>query len=63
MYCTWGRGGVFTQFRWENLKEREYFEDPGIGGRVILSWIFRTCDRGAETGLTWLRRGTGGRNL
>jgi len=54
---------VYTGFWWENLKERDYLEYPGIGGRIILRWIFRKCDGGAKTGLTWLRIGTGGRNL
>jgi len=54
---------VYTGFWWENLREREYFEDLGIGGRIILRWVFRKCDGGAETGLTRLRRRTGGGNL
>jgi hypothetical protein len=54
---------VYTGFWWENLRERDYLEDPGTGGRIILRWIFRKCDGGAKTGLTWLRIGTGGRNL
>jgi hypothetical protein len=24
-----------------NIREREYMEDPGVDGRIILSWIFR----------------------
>jgi len=41
----WGRGEVHTGFLWENLRERDHLEDPGIDGRIILRWIFRQWDR------------------
>jgi len=25
---------------WENLRERDHLEDPGVNGRIILRWIF-----------------------
>jgi len=37
--------------------------DPGVGGRIILRWIFRNWDVGAWTVSSWLRTGTGGGHL
>ena len=54
---------MYTRFWWENLKERDYFEDLGLDGRIILRWILRKWDVGAWTGLTWLRIVTGGGHL
>jgi len=28
-------------FWWENLSERDHLEDPGVDGKIILSWIFK----------------------
>jgi hypothetical protein len=40
--------------------ERDYLEDPGIDGRIILRWILRKWDEWAWTGSIWLRIGTDG---
>jgi hypothetical protein len=32
---------MLTGFWWGNVKERYHFEDPGIGGSIILQWILR----------------------
>jgi hypothetical protein len=33
---------AFTEFWWGNLKERDHWGDPGMDGRIILRWIFRS---------------------
>jgi hypothetical protein len=33
-----------TGFCLGNLRERDYFEDPGIDERIVLRWIFRKWD-------------------
>jgi hypothetical protein len=51
MQHVWGRGEVYTEFWWGNLKERDYLQDPGVLGRMILRWIFRKWD---VTGMDWI---------
>jgi hypothetical protein len=33
-----GRGEVFTGFRLGSPKARDYWEDLGVGGRILLKW-------------------------
>jgi hypothetical protein len=54
-----GKREVHTGFWWGNLREGDHLGDPGVDGRIILKWIFKTRD-GAWTGLSWLRIGRGG---
>jgi hypothetical protein len=37
---------VDTGFWWGNLKERDYFGDPGAAGRITFRGIFRKWDVG-----------------
>jgi hypothetical protein len=56
---TYGEKEVRTGFWWGDLTESYHLGDPGVDGRIILKWIFKTLDGGAWTGLSWLRIGTG----
>jgi hypothetical protein len=56
------RRGVYRGLG-RNLKKRDHLGDPGLDGRIILRWIFRKCNVGFWTGLSWLRIGTGGGHL
>jgi hypothetical protein len=58
-----GKGrGVYGVWR-GNLRERDHWGDPGVGGRIILRWIFRKWDVGLWTGSSWLRIETGGKRM
>jgi len=54
---------MHTEFWWGNLRERDHLEDPGVDRRIILRSIFRKWDMGTWTRLTWLKIGTGSREL
>jgi hypothetical protein len=45
---------------WGNLREGDHLEDHGADGMIILKCIFERLGGGAQTGLIWLRIGTGG---
>jgi len=46
---------MYSGFWWGNLQNRDYLEDPGIGRRIILRWIFRKWGARAWAGSIWLR--------
>jgi len=31
-------------FWWENMEERVHLKYPDVDGRILLKWIFKTCD-------------------
>jgi hypothetical protein len=39
---------VYTGFSWENLREKDHLEGPGVDGRIILRWIFWERDGGID---------------
>ena len=39
---------MYIGFWWRNLRERDYLEDQGVGGSIILRWIFRKWARGMD---------------
>jgi hypothetical protein len=41
-----GRGEACTGGWWGNLRETDNLEHSGVGGRIILRWIFRKWDVG-----------------
>jgi hypothetical protein len=58
-----GEQSACIGFWWGNLRERDQWGDPGVGGRIILGWIFEKWDVGVWTGLGWLRIQAGGEQL
>jgi hypothetical protein len=49
-----------AEFGWGNLTKKDYLEEAGVNGRIMLRRIFRKWVVGSWTGLIWLRIGTGG---
>ena len=47
----------------KDLRERDYWGDPDVDGRIIVRWIFRKSEGVVWTGWSWLRIETGGGHL
>jgi len=43
-------GEVYTGFRSRDLRERDYLEDLGTDGRIVLKWIFKNSN---GKGMDW----------
>jgi hypothetical protein len=44
MWHVWGKGEVHTGSWWGSIKGRDHSENLGVGGRIILKWIFKKYD-------------------
>jgi hypothetical protein len=49
-----------TRFWLVSPKERDHWEDQGVGGKMGSEWILRILAWGVWIGFDWLRTGTGG---
>jgi hypothetical protein len=44
MWHAWGRGEVHAWFSLRDLRKRDYLDDIGAGGGIILKWILKKWD-------------------
>jgi hypothetical protein len=44
MWRVWERREEFTGCWWGSQRERGYWGDPDVDGRIILRWIFRKLE-------------------
>jgi len=63
VWRVWGRGEACTGFFLRNLREKDYWGDPGVDERIILRWIFGKWEEVVGTGWSWLRIGRVGGHL
>jgi hypothetical protein len=46
---------MYIRFWWKNQKERDYYEDTDVDGRILLNGSLRTRMGVVWPGLIWLR--------
>jgi hypothetical protein len=52
MWHAWERRDKYTRFWWESPKERDYWEDRDVGGKMGSEWMLR---RSVWGGVDWIR--------
>ena len=57
---TCGGREMTSSFWWRKVSERDYLEDLGIDGTIILKCILKKYDVRSWTGLVWLKIGISG---
>jgi hypothetical protein len=63
VWHAWERKEKCARFWCESPKERDCFEDEGVGGRMGSKWILGRLAGSLCIGLDWLRIGTSGKLL
>jgi hypothetical protein len=63
MWHVWGKGELYTGFRWGDLRGSDLLEDPGIRWKDNIKMDHIKRGGGTQTGLIWLRIGTDGGHL
>ena len=58
MLHVWGTREADKRFWLGDLRLKKPLEHVGIGGKIILKWIFKKLDGDVWTGLSWLNVGT-----